>query len=58
MQKIHHIALLVATCMALSLIAPPVTAIDLSLNAGAVFRDCDTCPDMVVVPAGRFMMGL
>ena len=26
-------------------------------RAGDVFRDCDTCPEMVVVPAGEFMMG-
>ena len=24
---------------------------------GSVFRDCDECPEMVVVPAGSFMMG-
>ena len=24
---------------------------------GHVFRDCDTCPEMVVIPGGRFMMG-
>lgn len=24
---------------------------------GQVFKDCDDCPDMVVVPSGRFMMG-
>ena len=24
---------------------------------GEVFRDCDGCPEMVVVPPGRFMMG-
>ena len=24
---------------------------------GRVFRDCDGCPEMVVVPAGEFMMG-
>ena len=24
---------------------------------GPVFRDCDTCPEMVVIPAGTFMMG-
>lgn len=27
------------------------------LPAGAVFRDCPTCPEMVVVPPGTFMMG-
>ena len=25
--------------------------------AGKVFRDCEDCPEMVVVPAGRFRMG-
>jgi formylglycine-generating enzyme required for sulfatase activity len=24
---------------------------------GSIFRDCDDCPEMVVVPAGRFVMG-
>ena len=24
---------------------------------GTVFRDCDGCPEMVVIPAGRFQMG-
>ena len=27
------------------------------LPPGRVFRDCDVCPEMVVVPAGSFMMG-
>ena len=26
-------------------------------EAGAVFRDCATCPELVVIPAGRFRMG-
>ncbi len=26
-------------------------------GAGRTFRDCATCPEMVVVPAGEFMMG-
>ncbi|MDP6475372.1 MAG: SUMF1/EgtB/PvdO family nonheme iron enzyme [Alphaproteobacteria bacterium] len=26
-------------------------------SAGAAFRDCPDCPEMVVVPAGEFMMG-
>ena len=26
-------------------------------KVGAVFRDCPACPEMVVVPAGSFMMG-
>ena len=24
---------------------------------GAVFKDCETCPEMVVIPAGSFKMG-
>jgi formylglycine-generating enzyme required for sulfatase activity len=28
-----------------------------TLTAGQIFRDCDQCPEMVVVPAGNFMMG-
>ena len=26
-------------------------------HPGHVFRDCDICPEMVVIPAGRFQMG-
>ena len=26
-------------------------------EAGTVFRDCPTCPELVVIPAGRFRMG-
>lgn len=24
---------------------------------GSIFRDCDRCPEMLVIPAGRFLMG-
>ena len=27
------------------------------LSPGRVFRDCDACPEMVVVPAGSYLMG-
>jgi formylglycine-generating enzyme required for sulfatase activity len=27
------------------------------LAPGRVFKDCDVCPEMVIVPAGKFMMG-
>ncbi len=30
---------------------------ELALKPGHVFRDCEACPEMVVVPAGSFMMG-
>jgi formylglycine-generating enzyme required for sulfatase activity len=26
-------------------------------EVGSTFKDCETCPDMVVMPAGRFLMG-
>ena len=29
----------------------------LSGNVGSVFKDCDVCPEMVVIPAGSFQMG-
>ena len=32
-------------------------AVDPPLPPGTVFRDCPHCPEMVVVPAGRFEMG-
>jgi formylglycine-generating enzyme len=28
-----------------------------SVTPGAVFKDCDDCPEMVVIPAGQFVMG-
>ena len=30
---------------------------DTPKEPGAVFKDCETCPEMVVVPAGTFKMG-
>jgi formylglycine-generating enzyme required for sulfatase activity/class 3 adenylate cyclase len=40
----------------------PVTQViepsaDKNLLPGAIFRDCNFCPEMVVIPAGSFMMG-
>ncbi len=28
-----------------------------SLKAGQTFRDCRSCPEMVVIPPGSFIMG-
>lgn len=33
------------------------TSAPVSTSAGTVFRDCPTCPEMVVIPAGAFVMG-
>jgi formylglycine-generating enzyme required for sulfatase activity len=35
----------------------PVLAAGLRPAPGAMFRDCAECPQMIVLPAGRFMMG-
>jgi len=38
--------------------APPgVITGPLEHEIGSTFKDCETCPDMVAVPAGRFRMG-
>lgn len=36
---------------------PPVAPSATEHEAGSTFKDCETCPDMVSVPAGRFVMG-
>ena len=37
---------------------PPVATTRASVSApGTVFKDCDECPEMVVIPGGRFEMG-
>jgi formylglycine-generating enzyme required for sulfatase activity len=36
----------------------PAVAVTPDLTPGRTFRDCPDCPEMVVVPAGSFMMGL
>lgn len=46
---------LVGVLLALTLLSLPAVAEE--LNPGSTFRDCPTCPEMVVIPAGSFMMG-
>ncbi len=43
--------------LALLAVAAAATAAETSRAPGSVFRDCDDCPEMVVIPAGRFVMG-
>lgn len=43
---------------ALAAAAFPHRGLAADYKPGDVFRDCDTCPEMVVVPAGAFVMGL
>jgi formylglycine-generating enzyme required for sulfatase activity len=35
----------------------PAVAGGTSIQPGQVFKDCAECPEMVVIPAGRFLMG-
>jgi formylglycine-generating enzyme required for sulfatase activity len=59
----HRIALL--SSLLLIILSGPVAGAASSLSAdaeralkpGATFKECDQCPEMVVVPAGSFMMG-
>jgi len=37
--------------------AKAAQAAQAAARPGTEFRDCDTCPEMVVIPAGSFMMG-
>lgn len=38
--------------------APPMSVAEtVTLSPGAVFRDCADCPEMVIIPPGRFEMG-
>jgi formylglycine-generating enzyme required for sulfatase activity len=41
----------------LALLSPAAPLLAQSLPSGSKFRDCATCPEMVVLPAGRFLMG-
>jgi formylglycine-generating enzyme required for sulfatase activity len=52
-------ALALALALGLSACSPAafVPVDEASLRDGDTFRDCETCPLMVVIPAGKFMMG-
>ncbi|MFL2686995.1 MAG: formylglycine-generating enzyme family protein [Alphaproteobacteria bacterium] len=41
----------------LSILMLPLAGCDNSMEPGAVFKDCETCPEMVVIPAGSLKMG-
>ena len=46
----------VIICIGLSLTSHQASAAE--MNAGDVLQDCDVCPEMVVVPAGKYTMGV
>ena len=41
----------------LSILMLPLAGCDDTMEPGAVFKDCETCPEMVVIPAGSLKMG-
>ena len=51
------LAVCLAGIMLYFVFGPKKTAVAGSRQVGDVFQDCEHCPTMVVVPAGRFMMG-
>ena len=52
------VAFRVLFLLALVLAWGPAAAQTPDLKPGTVFRDCTDCPEMVVIPAGKFHMGL
>ncbi len=50
-------SLCIALLMTVLMSAQLAQADAVSLSAGAVFRDCPDCPEIVVIPAGAFTMG-
>ena len=54
-KSIGNLLLVVAASIAgIGIAATPAHA---QPDPGTTFRDCDVCPEMVVVPAGSFVMG-
>lgn len=58
MRRTHTIASTLTGAVVLVVIAgPSLWAETPNATAPAIFRDCPACPEMVVVSAGRFVMG-
>lgn len=43
---------------ALILLLPTMVLAEKNMTPGSIFKDCETCPEMVVVPNGSFIMGV
>ena len=52
----HRLAASAAACIAAAFLVLPLDSA-LGSERGAVVRDCDRCPELVMVPAGAFRMG-
>lgn len=53
----HFNKLVISLGLLMVLASSMLFAANNNLSSGEVFRDCTNCPDMIVVPAGTFMMG-
>src|SRR5215510_228636 len=56
MKRVALASLLATVCAFACLGRPRPLAAEV-MKPGSVFRDCSDCPEMMVVPAGSFMMG-
>lgn len=48
---------ILAAALSVVTITGTAGAAEVDVKAGAVFQDCADCPEMVVIPPGRFVMG-
>jgi formylglycine-generating enzyme required for sulfatase activity len=55
--KLFTTSMLILLSVFFSFVTSAQSKKSLSLQAGQTFRDCPTCPEMVVIPAGSFMLG-
>jgi formylglycine-generating enzyme required for sulfatase activity len=56
-RKLWLVAGVFAAVSFSNLIARQANAQTTAPEVGSVFRDCSDCPEMVVIPAGKFLMG-
>ncbi len=57
MRKISGYWVGIVLAVAAVIVGGTATAQDNAISAAQTFRDCPECPEMVIVPAGSFLMG-
>ncbi|MCB2109375.1 MAG: SUMF1/EgtB/PvdO family nonheme iron enzyme, partial [Rhodobacteraceae bacterium] len=60
MQRLATLVMIVGVTIAgVTILGLPLAAyaVDVGKTPGTVFKDCDTCPEMVVIPPGSFTQG-
>ena len=56
-HSLKSLGMAIALATACMVVFDAAAADTRKLAAGETFKDCDDCPEMVVIPAGSFMMG-